>query len=131
MTWLLLYALALSLYDLRTRRIPNWATFPLILAGFIANFPASPEIWLASLGLFLAWSQGWRGAGDAKLWIALLWALPLNISAHILPLLFLTFFFTGLLQLAWRLLRKQPATNLLAPAAWRTILFLFLCWNVH
>lgn len=89
MTWLLLYAFLLSLYDLRTRRIPNWATLPLILAGLAAHFPNHPEIWLGSLGLFLAWSVGWMGAGDAKLWIALLWALPLEMSAQALPLMFL------------------------------------------
>jgi len=131
MTWLLLFVLSLSLHDLRTRRIPNWATFPLIVAGFIVHFPSYLEIWLASLGLFLAWANGWMGAGDAKLWIALLWALPIEISTQALPLMFLTFFFTGLLQLAWRLIRKQPAANLLAPAAWRTIPFLLLCWYAH
>ena len=131
MTWLFLYALVLSLYDLRTRRVPNWATIPLIVAGFIARFPGYPDIWFSSIGLFLAWANGWMGAGDAKLWIALLWALPINISTQALLLIFLTFLFTGLLQLAWRLIRKQPVTNLLTPGAWRTIPFLFLCWYVH
>ncbi len=131
MTWLSLYALALSLYDLRTRRIPNWATLPLILAGLAAHFPGSPEIWFASLGLFLAWSHGWMGAGDAKLWIALLWALPTEMSTQALPLMFLTFFLTGLLQLAWRWIRKQPIASLLTPGAWRTIPFVLLCWYVH
>ena len=131
MTWLLIYVLALSLYDLYTRRIPNWATFPLIAAGSIAHFPGYPDIWFASIGLFLAWVNGWMGAGDAKLWIALLWALPVNIYAQALPLIFLTFFLTGLLQLAWRWIRKQPTTNILTPGAWRTIPFLLLCWYVH
>lgn len=131
MTWLFHYALALSLYDLRTRRIPNWATLPLILAGLAAHFPGAPDIWFASLGLFLAWSTGWMGAGDAKLWIAQLWALPVEMSTQALPLMFLTFFLTGLVQLAWRLIRKQPVTNLLTPGAWRTIPFLLLCWYVH
>lgn len=131
MTWLLLYALALSLYDLRTLRIPNWTTIPLIVAGLIVHFPGYPDIWFASIGFFLAWANGWMGAGDAKLWIALLWALPVNISAQYLSLIFLTFLFTGLLQLAWRWIRKQPLTNLLTPGAWRTIPFLLLCWYVH
>lgn len=131
MTWLLLFAFALSLYDLRTRRIPNWATFPLIVAGFIAHFPGYPDIWFASIGLFLAWANGWMGAGDAKLWIAMLWALPINISVQALPLFFITFFLTGLLQLVWRRIRKQPITNLLAPGAWRTIPFVLLCWYAH
>lgn len=131
MTWLLIYALALSLYDLRTRRIPNWATFPMILAGLAAHFPGSPDVWLASLGLFLAWSTGWMGAGDAKLWIALLWILPINVSSQALPIIFLTFLLTGLLQLAWRLIRKQPIADILTPGAWRTIPFILLCWYAH
>ena len=131
MTWLSLYVLALSLYDLRTRRIPNWVTLPLILAGLITHFPGSPDVWLASLGLFLAWSVGWMGAGDAKLWIALLWALPVEMSTQALPMMFLTFFLTGLVQLSWRLIRKQPVTNVLTTGAWRTIPFLLLCWYVH
>ncbi len=131
MTWLLLYALLLSLYDLRTRRIPNWATFPLIVAGFIAHFPGYPDVWFASIGLFLAWANGWMGAGDAKLWIALLWVLPVSVSVQAQPLIFLTFLLTGLLQLAWRWISKQPTTNLLTPGAWRTIPFILLCWYVH
>ncbi|GER79109.1 MAG: hypothetical protein DPW21_00750 [Anaerolineae bacterium] len=131
MTWLFLYAFALSLYDLRTRRIPNWATLPLIVAGLAAHFPGSPDVWFASIGLFLVWSIGWMGAGDAKLWIALLWALPVEMSSRALPLMFLAFFVTGLPQLAWRLIRKRPVTNLLTPSAWRTIPFLLFCWYVH
>jgi Flp pilus assembly protein protease CpaA len=131
MTWLLIYVLAISLYDLRTRRIPNWATFPLILAGVAAHFPGYSDIWFASIGLYLAWSSGWMGAGDAKLWIALLWVLPVEFSTRALPLMFLAFFFTGLMQIIWRWLRKQPSTHLLTPGAWRTIPFILLCWYVH
>jgi Flp pilus assembly protein protease CpaA len=79
MTWLFIYVLAISLYDLRTRRIPNWYTLPLILAGMIAHFPGSLELWLASLALLSAWASHWVGAGDTKLWIALLWALPIEL----------------------------------------------------
>ncbi|MBI5955092.1 MAG: prepilin peptidase [Chloroflexi bacterium] len=39
MIWLLIYVSAISLCDLRTRRIPNWYTLPILLAGFIAHFP--------------------------------------------------------------------------------------------
>jgi Flp pilus assembly protein protease CpaA len=131
MTWLLINALAISLYDLRTRRIPNWATFPLILAGVAAHFPGYAGIWFACIGLYLAWSIGWMGAGDAKLWTALLWALPMECSMRTLPLIFLTFFFTGLTQIIWRSIRKQPSTHLLTTGAWRTIPFILLCWYVH
>jgi Flp pilus assembly protein protease CpaA len=131
MIWLFIYVLVISLYDLRARRIPNWVILPLIIAGLFAHFPGHSDIWLASIGLFLAWSIGWMGAGDAKLWIALLWALPMDLSTQALPLMFLTFFLTGLVQIAWRLIRKQSPTNLLTPGAWRTIPFILLCWYVH
>ena len=131
MIWLLIYVLAVSLYDLHTRRIQNWVTLPLILAGLVAHLPGHADIWFTSIGLYLAWSLGWMGAGDAKLWIALLWALPGDVSTQVLPLMFLIFFFTGLMQIIFRWLRKQPSTYLLTPGAWRTILFILLCWYVH
>ena len=106
MTWLSIYVLAISLYDLRTRRIPNWATFPLILAGLVAHLPGYADIWFASIGLYLAWASCWMGAGDAKLWIALLWVLPVDVSTRALPLMFLTFFLTGLIQIIGRWIRK-------------------------
>ena len=46
MIWLLVYLIAVSMYDLRTRRIPNWSTYPLILAGMIAHFPGHMDLWL-------------------------------------------------------------------------------------
>jgi Flp pilus assembly protein protease CpaA len=51
MTWLLIYLLAVSLYNLRTRRIPNWCTLPVIIAGLIAHFPGSIDLWLACFSL--------------------------------------------------------------------------------
>src|SRR5260221_313708 len=76
MTWLLFYILAVSLYDLRTRRISNWCTLPVIIAGMIANFPGHMDLWLACFMLVSSWASGWMGAGDVKLWMAVLWALP-------------------------------------------------------
>jgi Flp pilus assembly protein protease CpaA len=69
MTWLLIFILAVSLYDWRTRRIPNWCTLPVIMAGMIAHFPGSLDLWLACFLLVSAWSGGWMGAGDVKLWM--------------------------------------------------------------
>jgi Flp pilus assembly protein protease CpaA len=68
---LLLYTLALSLYDLRTGKVPNWATLPLLGAGFLAHFPGTFPVWIASLFVFTAWHYHQMGAGDAKLWMAL------------------------------------------------------------
>ena len=61
MIWLFIYVLAISLYDLRTRRIPNWYTLPLIIAGMVealrrAWLPAicliRSDFWLPSFTLF-------------------------------------------------------------------------------
>lgn len=131
MIWLFIYVLAISLYDLRTRRIPNWYTFPLIVAGMITHFPGHNHLWFASLSLLTAWASHWIGAGDAKLWLALLWALPMELSSHVLSLMFISFFLTGLAQILWRIARKQSPTNLLTPGAWRTIPFILLCWHVY
>ena len=131
MIWLFIYVLTISLYDLRTHRIPNWYTLPLILAGMIAHFPGYFDFWLASLILLSAWANHWMGAGDVKLWLALLWALPVESSPHALIFMFTIFLLTGLAQILWRVARKQSTTNLLTPGAWRTIPFILMCWYVH
>ena len=131
MLWLFIFVLAISLYDLRTRRIPNWYSLPLLAAGLMAHFPGTPDLWFASLLLFFAWVKGGMGAGDVKLWIALLWALPIEYSIQAFPLIFTTFLITGLGQIAWRYIRKQPLTKSLTPGAWRTIPFVLMCWYVH
>jgi Flp pilus assembly protein protease CpaA len=131
MIWLCIYALAISLYDLRTRRIPNWYTLPLVLSGMIAHFPGHLDVWLASFILLYAWLNHWMGAGDVKLWLALLWALPVESSSHSLPFMFVSIFLTGLAQMLWRVARREPIINQLTPAAWRTLPFILLSWHVH
>ncbi len=131
MLWLFIYAFVISLYDWRTHRIPNWATLPILLVGLIAHFPGSLDSWLASLTLLLAWGSKWMGGGDVKLWLAILWALPPVFSAQTLLWMFVTFFLTSLLQMGWRLIRKQTPTGSAAPAAWRTLTFLLACLYVH
>ena len=131
MIWLLIYALAISLYDLRTRRVPNWYTLPLIAAGITSHFPGHLDLWLASFALLSAWASDLMGAGDAKLWMALLWALPVDATSQSLPFMFISFFITSLAQTLWRMARKQSPTNSLTPAAWRTIPFILMCWYVH
>lgn len=131
MTWLFIYVLAISLYDLHTRRIPNWYTLPLILAGMIAHFPGHLDVWLASFALLSAWASGWIGAGDVKLWMALLWALPVESSPQVLLIIFASFLLTGLAQILWRAVRRQPASGTKSPAAWRAIPFLLMFWYVH
>ncbi len=124
---LLLLVLAVSLYDLRTGRVPNWVTLPLLGVGALASFPGTPEQWLLTLLLYLAWSLGWMSAGDAKLWMALLWVIPNPQSACF----FATFLMTGLLQILTRKFRRQPLTGIHSPGAWRTIPFILWSLYVH
>ncbi len=131
MTWLLFYILTVSLYDLRTRRIPNWCTLPLIIAGMIAHFPGHTDLWLACFVLVSAWSGGWMGAGDVKLWMAVLWTLPDTNIPSLILLVFISFLLTGIAQMFWRFMQSQPTSGAKSPAAWRTIPFLLMYWYVH
>jgi Flp pilus assembly protein protease CpaA len=136
MLWPILFALTVlvSLYDLRTHHIPNWVTLPLWAAGFIVHFPSTNEILLASAILVIAFTGKWMGAGDVKLWLVLIWAMPPSVSDKVLPVMFGTFFVTGFIQLVWRRWwhkRQRPVTGLASPAAWRTIPFVVAVWLVH
>src|SRR5215210_7805328 len=64
------------LFDVRTRRIPNWLTFGAAAAGVVyATFVAGPSGagtaaagWLAGVALFFpVFALGGMGAGDVKL----------------------------------------------------------------
>ena len=131
MTWLLIYVLAISLYDVHTRRIPNWCTLPVILAGMVANFPGHFDLWLASLCLVSAWTSEWMGAGDVKLWLALFWALPVEFASQALPFMFISFLLSSAAQILWRVIKQRSTSHVLTPAAWRTIPFILMCWYVH
>jgi len=126
---LLLYTLALSLYDLRTGKVPNWATLPLLTAGFLVHFPSTLPVWIATLFVFTAWHYHQMGAGDAKLWMALSWAIPPEQSADILFVLFASLLGTALLQLLFRVLTHRPLSGQRSPAAWRTIPFIL--WSLY
>lgn len=124
---LLALTIAVSLYDLRRGRVPNGVTLPLLVAGIIAHFPGSLDTWLLSLVLYTAWQAGGMSAGDAKLWLALVWMLP-GASP---TLFFATFFITGLLQIILRKFKRQPLTGLRSPGAWRAIPFILWSLYVH
>jgi len=126
---LLLYTLALSLYDLRTRKVPNWATLPLLVVGFLAHFPGTVQVWIASLFVFIAWHDDQMGAGDAKLWIALFWAISPEQSVSIPQVLFASLLGTALLQIFFRRLTHRPLSGQRSPAAWRTIPFIL--WSLY
>jgi len=124
---LLTLTVVVSLYDLRTGKVPNWVTLPLLTCGVIAHFPGSLNTWLLSLVLYAAWQAGGMSAGDAKLWLALVWLLPGST-----PLMFfLTFFITGLLQILLRKFKRQPLTGVRSPGAWRAIPFILWSLYVH
>ena len=128
---LLAYVIAVSLVDWHTSRVPNWATLPVLFAGILAHFPGNASTLLASFILVIAFAKDWMGAGDVKLWLALVWAMPISLSGKILPCMLLTLFITGLGQILWRWLRKKPLTGISSPAAWRTIPFILALWHVH
>ena len=131
MIWLLIYVLAISLIDLRTRCIPNWCSLPMLTAGVLAHFPGSLELWLACSLLLSVWARGWMGAGDVKLWMTVLWILPFEHSSQALLMMFISFFLSGLMQVLWRVIQSRSITNSMTPAAWRAIPFVLLCWYVH
>jgi Flp pilus assembly protein protease CpaA len=126
---LALFTLVMSLYDWCRGKIPNWATLPLLSAGLIAHFPGSFPVWIACLIVFLAWYSGQMGAGDAKLWMALFWAIPPNQSAGIPPVLFASLLGTALVQLLFRKLAGRPLSGQRSPAAWRAIPFVL--WSLY
>ena len=125
---LLFYTLTLSLYDVRTAKVPNWATLPLLGAGFLAHFPGTFPVWIASLFVFTAWHYHQMGAGDAKLWMALFWATPPEHSADIPLMLFASLLGTALLQILFRALTHRPLSSQPSPAAWRAIPFIL--WSL-
>ena len=121
---LLLCTLAFSLYDLRTGKVLNWATLPLLAAGILAHFPGTFTVWIASLFVFTAWHYRQMGGGDAKLWMALFWAIPPEQSTDILFVLFASLLGTALLQLLFRVLTHRSLSGQRSPAAWHTIPFI-------
>jgi len=83
---MVLYAMSFAVlgiavyYDLRFRRIPNWLTFPAMIAGIIyhtyvggiPNFLLSLSCLLVGFGVFVVFYMfGGMGAGDVKLMAAI------------------------------------------------------------
>ena len=128
---LLIYVLVISLYDLLKGKVPNWATLPLLTAGLITHFPSTSPVWIVSLFVFFAWHSGQMGAGDAKLWMALFWAIPPGQGVDIPLILFASLLGTALIQLLYRKLIHRSVSGVRAPAAWRTIPFILWNWYVH
>ena len=120
---LLILALCLTAYDARTQRVPNGVTLPLLSAGLVLHFPGVPVTWLACLLLFLAWNYGALGGGDAKLWMALLWLVPLERMQAAVLVMAAVFLLTASTQVLWRIARGCPALGVRSPGVWRAIPF--------
>lgn len=121
--FLLLLVIALSIYDYRTRRVPNGVTLPLLVIGMGLHFPGAPETWTGTALLFTFWHVGVLGGGDAKLWMAFLWLAPPNLAHPAFVVLFGSICITALAQMLWRKLRGQPVIGVKTPGAWRAIPF--------
>ena len=126
---LMMYALVLlclfvTLYDFRYRRVPNWITFPLMLIGFVDNFPGTAALWFGSILLLTAWGSGWIGGGDVKLWVGLLWCTFPLCGDVVTLAMFITLIITSMAQILVRVLvKKKDVTGIKLPGAWRSLVF--------
>ena len=143
---LLLFTLVISLYDFRNRRISNWATFPVIIAGLIAHFPGTVTLWAATVFLIalgfvkqttvqsmltpfrsvlhLPVSQGYiMGMGDVKLWLACIWAVPKTLTLDAVLAMVLGWILMSLVSMVTRALRHERLSGAQSPVAWASFLF--------
>jgi Flp pilus assembly protein protease CpaA len=122
---LVLLCLFVTLYDLRYRRVPNWITLPLMLIGFVANFPGAPALWFGSTLLLTAWGSGWMGGGDVKLWVGLLWCTFSFWGESVPMIMFITLIITSMGQILVRILmEKRDVLGIKLPGAWRSLVYL-------
>jgi Flp pilus assembly protein protease CpaA len=73
--------------------------------------------------LFSAWHLGVLGGGDAKLWMALLWLVPVELAQLAVLAMAVVFVLTAVLQVLWRIIRRHPLWGVPSPGAWRTLPF--------
>jgi prepilin peptidase CpaA len=112
-------ALAAAVTDVRTRRIPNKITGPLLLGGLLwavctagtSGLGASMlGMVIVGLPFFLLWLIGGGGAGDAKLMLAIgAWLGP----RHGVPAVLAVALVGGLLSLGYALWRREAKSALL------------------
>ena len=126
---LLLLTTLVSIHDYRHRKIPNWVTWPLLLAGLVAHAPGTPSIVMSSLLLISFWfffRGSVIGAGDVKLWLALLWAFPPSVGDQGSLVMFTAMAVTAVPQILIRKWRPADTAPMAEPAAWRTTVFISL-----
>lgn len=98
-----------TISDIRTRKIPNWLVFPLLLGGMVASTivegwhglaQSALGILLAAVAVGIFYALGGMGMGDVKLCAALgAWIGPGQLGMALV----LTGFTGGLMALAWAL----------------------------
>ena len=121
---LMIVTLGVVAFDFKHKRIPNAVTIPMLLGFMLINWPGEPEIWMGCFLFFTGWQMGWMGGGDAKLWMALLWASPLSAASPSWWVMVGTFILTGLGQIVWRQWQNTTPTGVQSPGSWRTIPYL-------
>lgn len=113
-------ALAGAVFDVRTRRIPNFITFPGILCGLILHFVVGGwrDLGFAALsclicgGIFLVfWLAGGMGAGDVKLMAAVGCLGGLSNAAWLLILTALAGGVMAIAYAAWRGRLRETLLN--------------------
>jgi len=132
----------LLLFLLQFDGCPSWqAGLENMKAALLAEGLACALLFLASRrrptgkNVGTMWRADRMGGGDAKLWMALLWLAPSGAEQAAFVVMAASLVATGLLQLVWRKFRKQPATGVRGPSAWRTVPYavwlfaaLLRCW---
>jgi len=94
----------ISANDFRTRRVPNWVTYPLMLAGVARAFAHGDGTFLLYwAALFSLWQTHFIGGGDAKLLMGFFGLFPDFQFAWITALSVL---FTGIPYLLYKYRRR-------------------------
>jgi prepilin signal peptidase PulO-like enzyme (type II secretory pathway) len=143
---LFFFTLVISLYDFRTRRIPNWATFPVIISGLIAHFPGTATLWVSTVFIIavgfvkqstvqsifapiksiipLPAPHGYiMGMGDVKLWLACIWAIPAVLVPRAVLAMILGWILMSLVSMAVQTARHEHKLGVQSPVAWASLLF--------
>lgn len=95
-----------------------------MLIGIVANFPGAPALWLGSILMLTAWSSGWMGGGDVKLWIGLLWCTFSFFGECVVLIMFISLIVTSIIQILARvLLKKREVVGIKLPGAWRALVY--------
>jgi len=112
--------IGISVNDLKTRVVPNYVTYPLMIAGIArAVAQGDASVLLFWLACFFLWAARFIGGGDAKLLMGLFglfpdmelaWVIAASVLATGLPYLIYKYrghWRSALKRLVWRLVTRQ------------------------